>query len=61
MQTIEEDFKNVGRRHTHMLIHWFRQPPTNITPSWTTMVKALRSNTVARDDIADHIEKHYMQ
>ena len=43
-----------------MLIHWFRQLPPNTKSSWSTMVKALRSKTVARDDIADHIEKSYI-
>ena len=56
LQAIEETNKgDVGKCHTDMLIHWFRQLPPN-TKQWSAMVKALRSSTVARGDIADHIE-----
>ena len=53
LQAIRKTNKgDVDECHTDMLIHWFRHPPLNTTLSWPTMVKALRSNTVNRGDIA---------
>ena len=48
--------ERVDECHTHMLIHWFRQPPPK-APIKSAMIDALRSDTVNHSDIADHIEE----
>ena len=53
-QTIEKDHSSVENRFEAMLEHWSgSQSPL---PSWGSLVRALKSPIINRDDIARKIE-----
>ena len=53
-QEIQHLYKHDADRYTALLTNWLSQ--TELVPKWSTLIKALRSSRIQRDDIASHIE-----
>ena len=54
VQEIQNDHRITNACFTAVLTNWLRR--TSPPPTWTALIKALRSPPVGRDDVADKIE-----
>ena len=62
-----EDLETIGVKNSNVpdscftdcIITWLRQ--TNPPPTWTTLIKALQSRTVGFHELAEHLERKYLQ
>ncbi len=58
MQAIQKDRRTVAEGFTAMLREWLMISPN---PTWSELVKALRSPAISRREIAAEIEDKYIK
>ena len=58
LQAISRDHRTSGDCFTAMLREWLQSSPN---PTWSVLVKALRSSSINRFDIAAKIEDKYIK